>query len=77
MNFFVKASTKNIILSLLGLFFLFIILSNILANTEGMESGEESQSSPEITPPAMGKKKTSAKLQEDEEQPDSIEDDSY
>lgn len=77
MNFFVKPSTKNIVLVLLGLFFLFIILSNILANTEGMESGEESLSSPEITPPAMGKKKASAKLQEDEEQPDSIEDDSY
>ena len=77
MNFFVKPSTKNIVLGLLGLFFLFIILSNILANTEGMESGEESKSSPEITPPVIGKKKASAKLQEDEEQSDSIEDDSY
>ncbi len=78
MNFFLKSSTKNIILVLLGVFLLFIIFSNILANKEGMESGEEeSKSSPEITPPTVGKKKTSAKLEEDEEKNDSVEDDSY
>jgi hypothetical protein len=73
MNFFVKPTTKNIVLGLLGIFFLFIIFANLLANKEGMESGE----TPEVTLPVVEKKKTSTKLEEDEEKQDSLEDDSY
>ena len=77
MKFSVKLPFKKIVLILLGLFYLFIIVSNLLGNKEGLEtiSNDETDTSSDGEIPTKENKK-SAKSENDNND-NSVEDDSY
>jgi hypothetical protein len=73
MNIFAKLPVKKIIMVLIGIFYLYIIVSNLLANTEGLDTmdsetmdSEPTDSSSTTTPEVSSKNKNkTSKLEEE------------